>query len=218
MSVSRCFTLNRDYYSFNTWCTLHSFLSGLNDLFLNEKLRTSPKDDFVTHHLNKILFGKLFTGWENAVGCPRANEIESLVKELEPFVNSDEAAAAHADEIKAIIGKIDRDSGNYSSYVRPTDEELRMGTTSVLSRLITELDTSTYLIIERVTYDALWNHCPDSCHTFFRKESEWNVGSAATVTLVECTSGHRAIVLGLVFMAMAEEASVQNRMNAIQTF
>ena len=154
--------------------------------------------------------------WKAAVGCPRDAKIRRFVEELLPFVGSDEALTTNADKIKAIIGKINHHSRNYCSYVRPSEEELGKGAMTVLSSLITKLDKGTYLIVERVTYKAIWKHCSIWFHSFFCKESQLNVGGA--VNLVECTSRHRVIIHGSRFVTMAEEATLQSQMNAVESF
>ena len=197
-------------FSIYSWPTIHSYLLSLSDPYYNLKLREAPQDKFVKNHLNKMLWGGLLLGWEDSVKkSPRAKEIKGIVQQLKDQVFSDDTTAANAPAIVAIIQTIDRLSDNYNSYYPPSKEDMARGAKSIFEKRM-KSDHSIYMTIERHVWNALLEVEREWCRIFFRLDALIRVED--TLTLVECTSGHRVVVVPSYFTAMDEISTFTRRM------
>jgi hypothetical protein len=200
-------------FSIYSWPTIRSHLLSLSDPFYAQKLRKPPQHGFVKNYLNKMLWGSLHIGWENSVkDSPRSSEIRGLFVQLNDLLYSDNTTVANASKIVAIIQTIDRSSDNYNSYKYPSKEDMAKGAKHIFEKRM-KSDHSTYMTMERVVWNALLKVEPEWCSNFFRLNAL--IRMEDTLTLVECTSGHRVVVTPSFFIAMDEKSDFSRRMSAV---
>ena len=202
-----------------TWATIRSFLQSLFDSNGNDHLRSklcpSPEDDFIKHHLNKLL-------WEDAVKeCPRATEITRLAQQLKPLLQflhrrDKNKAEKFRGIICYIIGTINKSPDNYDNCVHTSSKDIAEGARRIIKQRWKQ-PPSIFITIEQISWKALLRlH-----HNWFQENFllEGAIHVEGHTTLVRCTrSNHRVVVTRSFFIPMAEKTTVETRFQAVGAF